>query len=178
MPCFRCANSARAKSFWRILGRPSTYPNEVRLGRECQRLESSGRFSFLHFAPVGIQVDSRKIRRTLGHARGGFRGPRGSGGKWIADRERSQSVTTLSARRRLEVSTWSRVLLALGFVRARGSSVVLVAGPVGAATWPCVVFCGLRELSGAAPEWWGDRRCTRPRSASGCAGARGSGRER
>lgn len=33
-------------------------------------------------------------------------------------------------------------------------SSVLVAGPVGAATWPrVVVFCGLGEFSGAAPAW-------------------------
>ena len=40
-------------------------------------------------------------------------------------------------------------------MQARYISVLFVAGPVGAATWPCVVFCGLRRLSGAAPGWWG-----------------------
>lgn len=39
-------------------------------------------------------------------------------------------------------------------VRGRCRSSVPVAGPVGAATWPrVVVFCGLGELSGAAPAW-------------------------
>lgn len=40
-------------------------------------------------------------------------------------------------------------------VEARNGSELFVAGPVGAATWPRVVFCGLRKLSGAAPGWWG-----------------------
>lgn len=38
-------------------------------------------------------------------------------------------------------------------VQARRITSVLLAGPVGAATWQRVVFCGLGELSGVAPAW-------------------------
>lgn len=64
-------------------------------------------------------------------------------------------------------------------MRARCISSVLVAGPVGAATWPRVfVFCGLGELSGAAPAWWGARWLTLGGRVSGRVGKRGGGSAR